>query len=136
TIGDRGGDLARFGIEYHRRLAAPGEDPVRGAIVGDAGRAFARRQRPRRDRRHRLLVDHLDGALAFVVDEDLSLAVAGRAFGRIILELHRGDEISALGIDGDDGAGGTAVVRENDADGEVVIHDAVEPAGRNLDLLD
>ena len=136
AVRDRRDDLAGGGIDDDRRLAAARENAIGGAVVGDAGRAFARRQRPRRQDVHRFDVDHLDGVLAFVVDEDLALPVARRALRSVVLELGRTHDVAGLGVEGDGGADGAAVIGEDDAVGEVVVHDAVEAAGGNLDLLD
>src|SRR4029077_12999764 len=78
----------------------------------------------------------LHRARALVVHEDLALAITGRALGTRILERHRGDDRAARGIDGHAGTCRPAVLREDDAIGEIVVHDAVEPTGGDRDLLD
>jgi hypothetical protein len=78
-------------------LLQPEKDAVRRFVVRDAGRPFARRERPRRRRLPRLDVDHLDRVLAFVVDEDVSLAVGRGAFRRGVLELDGGDDVAVCG---------------------------------------
>src|SRR5439155_5576696 len=73
---------------------------------------------------------------ALVVDEDLALAVAGRAFRPVVLELDRTDDGTAVRVDGNHGADRTTVVGKNDAVGEIVVHDAVETTGRHRDPFD
>src|SRR5258708_29380523 len=135
AIGDRGDDLPCPRVQHHRRLTAPRENAVGGAVVGNAGRTLARRERPRREGRHRLFVDHLDRARALVVDEDLALSVAGRAFRPVVLELDGTDHGAALRVDPDHGADRTTVVGENAAVGAVVVHDAGEATPRHRDPL-
>src|SRR5438309_388465 len=136
AVGNRGDHLATRGVDHDGGLAATGEDPVRGAVVGDAGRALARRQRPRRQHAHRFHIQYLNRALAFVVDVDLPSPIARRSLRPVVLQLGGADDVAGPGVERDGGADGTAVIREDDAVGEIVVHDAVEPAGGDLDLLD
>src|SRR5690349_2275872 len=46
-VGDRRYDSPGGGIDYNRRLAATGENPVRRPVERDTRRSLARRQRPR-----------------------------------------------------------------------------------------
>ena len=136
AVPDRRHDLPRGCVHHYRRFTASGEDPVGGAIVGDARRALARRERPRRQHFHRLDVEHLHRARAFVVHEDLPFAIARRAFRPVVLELGRADDVAGLGIEGHGGADGPAVIRQDDTVGKVLVHDAVEATGGDRNLLD
>ena len=122
--------LPVLAIDDDGRLVAAGENAVRRLVIRDAGRPFARRERPRGGRLPRLDVDHLDRVLAFVVDEDVSLAVGRGAFGRRVFELDGGDDVAGLGIDRREGADRAAVIRQDDLVVGLVVHDAVETAGR------
>jgi hypothetical protein len=81
-----------------------------------------------------LTVNHLNRILAFVVDENVSLAIGGGAFRRCVFEFDGGDDVAGLGIDGGESADGAAVVREDDLVIRLVVHDAVE-SRPHFDLL-
>src|SRR5262249_46206631 len=125
---------ARVRIDDDRRAVAAGEDSVRRLVVRNAGRAFARRERPRRDGLPGFHVDDLDRVLPFVVHEDMAFAVGRGAFRRVVFEFDRGDDGASGGIECGEGAGG-AVIRKDDLVVWLVEHDPVEP-GSYSDLLD
>src|SRR5437763_16462429 len=95
-------------------LLQPREDAVGRFVVRDSGRTLTRRERPRRCRLPRLHVDYLNGVLAFVVDENVPLAVCGGACGRRVFELDGRDDVAGLGIDRGKCPNRPAAVRQND----------------------
>ena len=115
AVRDRRHDFSRARINDDGSLVATRENPVRRLVIRDSRRPFARRERPRGGRLPRLHVDHLDRALAFVVDEDVSLAIGRGAFGPVVFEFGGADDVAGLGIERGDGADRTAVTREDDS---------------------
>src|SRR2546425_12295496 len=83
-----------------------------------------------------VLVPSLLTKILPLIDKDLALAVARRAFRAVVLELRRADDVAGLGIERHGGADGPAVIGEDDPVGEILVHDAVETTGGNAKLLD
>src|SRR5262249_39844510 len=129
-------DFTCIWINNDRRIVATGENAVGRLVISDAGRSFARIERPRRRRLPRFDVDHLYRVLDFVVNEDVSLSIGRSAFRRVVFELSSTDDVTRFGIDRGEGSYRTAVIGEDNLVIGLVIHDSVETAGFNLDLLD
>src|SRR5437763_8214865 len=95
-------------------MAATGKNAVRGFDVRDAGRAVARRERPRCRRLPGLDVNHLNRVLAFNVDENVPLAIGSRALWGRVLEFDSGRDVAGPGIERGESADRAAVVGKDD----------------------
>src|SRR5262245_16640478 len=129
-------DFTRVRVNNNGRIVTTGENPVRRFVIRNACRPFARIQRPRRCGLPRFDVDHLYRVLAFVINEDVSLPIGCRAFRSVVFELSSTDDVAWIGVGRRESSYRTAVIREDNFVVGLIIHDAVETAGFNLNLLD
>src|SRR2546428_12836248 len=81
-----------------------------------------------------VLVPSLLTKILPLIDKDLALAVARRAFRAVVLELRRADDVAGLGIERHGGVDGPAVIGEGDTVGEILGHDAGENTGGDAEL--
>src|SRR5207237_9331286 len=95
-------------------------------VVGDSSRTVTWRQRPGSGGLPGLHVDHLNGVLPFVVDEDVSLSVCCGAFRRRILQFNGGDDVAVVRIDRGERSNRPAVIGEENLRVRLVVHDSVE----------
>src|ERR1035441_8254100 len=104
--------------------------------LSDARRSLAWIERPRGSRLPRLDINHLNRVLAFVIHEDMSLAIGSGAFRRIVLQFHVAHDVAGSWIERCESADRSAVVGEDDQVVGLIVHDAVEAALAHGDPLD
>src|SRR5262249_16515504 len=120
-------NFAVAGVDHHGRIVAPGEDTIRGLVIGDARGSRTGSQRPGSGSFPGFHVDHLDGLLNLIVNEYVPLSVGRGAFRRVVLQLHRGHDVAAGRIDGCERADGPAVIGQDYLVVWLIVHDAVQP---------
>ncbi len=131
--GGRGDNFAGIGVHNgHDFFIADGEEAAIGNVDGEAGRRFARRERPVVEFLEALRVNVIQVGSILVVDIDAALAVSSGEFG---LAIER-DRASYRAISGVDGGGVlAAAVEGEDTLGDGFIEDGIG-IGVGLDRAD
>src|SRR5437764_1267825 len=98
--GGRGNDFTGVGIhDGHHFFVADGKEAATGDVHGEAGRRFARRERPVVEFLEALRVEMIEVGGVFVVYIDRALVISGGEFG-LAIERNRADDSAVRGVDG------------------------------------